>query len=275
MIKIIFGIWGEDKTGKTTLGLTFPKPLAIFEFDVGGYDRAKWRFSKEVSEGLIIYKVYPMPIQAKLAPTFQITERLVGFKELWRSFLQAYYEALTNPEIATLMIDTFTLNWEVGRHGFLQEKQEAQFDASGNLFPKERLRERLLPIEYAEPNSRMKAIPHAAKSQNKHLVLTHHAKDEYKPMPTERGIEDMRTGKKERAGWAPLGDVVDVMVETYLDKKPALKQGNVVIQPADEKTVPYCKVCLSGLALELVGLEFREPSYDKIMEQINRIRGEV
>ena len=268
MIKIIFGIWGPDKSCKTTLGLTFPKPLALFEFDVGSYERAKYRFTEEVSKGLIIYNVYPTPIQANLAPTFQITEKLVGIKELWRSFLQAYYEALTNPEIATLMIDTFTLNWEVGRQGFLQEKQESQG-------PNEKLRERLLPIEYAEPNARMRAILHAAKSQNKHLVLTHHAKDEYKPMPTERGIEDMRTGNKERAGWVPLGDVVDIMVETYLDKKPALKQGNVVIQPADEKTVPYCKVCLSGVALELVGLEFREPSYDKIMEQINRIRGEV
>ncbi len=36
----IVGIWGEDKTGKTTLALTFPKPMKVMEIDIGGFTRA-------------------------------------------------------------------------------------------------------------------------------------------------------------------------------------------------------------------------------------------
>ena len=59
---MIAGIWGEDKSCKTTLALTFPKPLIFMEFDIGGFQRAIYRFNGDYQSGLIKYESYPMPM---------------------------------------------------------------------------------------------------------------------------------------------------------------------------------------------------------------------
>ena len=56
---MIIGAWGEDKCCKTTFALTFPKPMVFMEFDIGGFDRAIYRFQNEFDKGLIKYESYP------------------------------------------------------------------------------------------------------------------------------------------------------------------------------------------------------------------------
>ena len=36
---------GDEGTGKTTMALTFPKPLVHFDIDVVGFRRAAWRLN--------------------------------------------------------------------------------------------------------------------------------------------------------------------------------------------------------------------------------------
>ena len=62
MSAYIVGLDGEEKTGKSTLGLTFPKPIANFCFDRGGFERAAWRFPEEVESGDIVNIDIPVPI---------------------------------------------------------------------------------------------------------------------------------------------------------------------------------------------------------------------
>ena len=262
MVKIIFGLWGEDKSCKTTLALTFPKPLIHIEFDIGGFDRAIYRFNNDYQSGLIKHEKYPMPFQIGTIDPTQLTTRpskiIVGVKELWYKFLINYIQHLDDPVLATIVIDTGTLLWEICCSGYLQEKQEIQLDARGSLLPNEKLRVSLLPIEYREPNIRMRGIIYQAKAHGKHLVLAHHSRDEYGPMPEKGGgIVEAKTGRKERAGWNPLGDGADVIVHTYWDNKA---------------NKPFCKVELAEVkALE--GMVFEEPTFDKINQTIRMIKG--
>lgn len=258
---MIFACWGNDKSCKTTLALTFPKPLVVMEWDIGGFDRAIYRFQKEFDAGLIIHEMYPIPFQAEQFDPAKLqvrpSKRITGMKELWYKFLINYIKHLDEP-IATIVIDTGTLLWEVDCAGYLQEKQEIQLDAKGNLLPNEKLRVSLLPIEYREPNIRMRGIIYQAKAHGKHLVLTHHSRDEYGPVLQRDGsIAEARTGKKERSGWGPLGDGADVIVHTYWDDKAKL---------------PFCKVELAEVK-QLEGIVFKEPTFDKINRTIRMMKG--
>ena len=257
VIKIIAGIWGNDKTAKTTLALTFPKPLVHMELDIGGFDRAKYRFKDDITNNLIIPKSYVMPYQTRpITPEVRPSKIIIGVKELWYKFLIDYIAFLEDDPTATIVVDTATLLWEIVCTAYLQEKQELQLDSNGNVLPNEKLRVSLLPIEYREPNIRMRGIIYQAKAHGKHLVLTHHSRDEFKAMPTKDGIVEQRTGYKERSGWGALGDGADIIVHTYLTNK-----------------VPYCKVELAEV-LELVDIEFKEPTYDNIAVATKMIRGE-
>lgn len=256
---MILGLWGDDKTGKTTLALTFPKPLILMELDIGGFDRAKYRFHKDVSSGMVIYQPYIMPFQiAKLdLKTVRPSKIVVGMKELFYKFLGNYMKALEDDSVQTVVIDTGTLLWEIVCAGFLQEKQELQLDSQGNIKPGERLRVSLQQFEYKEPNIRMRGIIYQAKAHGKHLVLTHHSRDEYGLVMRKGEYVQDKTGKKERSGWTPLGDGADMIVHT------TWKDGK-----------PYCEVELSEVP-PMCGMTFEEPSYEKIVNAMNMIRGEV
>jgi len=263
---MIVGIWGEDKTGKTTLALTFPKPLAYMELDIGGFNRAKYRFKEEIAGGNIITKYkdrelsYAIPLQISIQP--KAARIIIGVKELWYKFLMDYLNLLQEPGITTIVVDTATLLWELICTGYIQEKQEVQLDSRGNLLPGERLRISLIPIEYREPNIRMRGLIYQAKIHGKHLVMTHHARDSYKPAinPKTGAIEEIRSGEKERSGFAGLGDVADTIIHTYIIKNSG-------------ELVPTCKIDLSEL-LPLTGMVFPLPTYEKIITAMTMIRGE-
>jgi len=257
---ICCGIWGEDKSGKSSLALTFPKPIQHFEFDLGGYDRAIWRFKKDKDSDVITTKSFVMPIQGNVDEvTIKPSKIITGVKELWYQFLVEYLKFLKD-DIVTGIMDTGTLLWEMICTAYLQEKQEIQLDPNGNLLRSEsRLRVSLLPIEYREPNIRMRGLIYQAKAHGKHLILAHHSRDEYKPMTDFKTgeIKDARTGARERSGFSSLGDSTDLMLHTYK------KNGGF-----------YCKVDEQSVPAALVGMEFENPSYDKIMDAIRMIQGE-
>jgi len=266
---MIMGIYGDDKTCKTTLSLTFPKPLAYIEFDLGGFDRARGRFKKDIEAGLIKTHSFTMPMQLLLVRDTQgnfmakQSRMVVGMKELWYRFLGQYAALVQAENLATIVIDTATMCWEICRLGYLQEKQEGQLLPNGQLPPGERIREKLLPIEYTEPNARMRSVYYAAKSYGKHLVLVHHSKDEFKTRTVVRpdgsiGTEDVRTGQKELSGWGYIGDMADIIVKTYI------RDG-----------LPYCKVELCGLCLSATSIEEPTPTYDKLVKIIDMMKGEA
>lgn len=261
---MIFGLWGEDKTCKTTLALTFPKPLIFMEFDIGGFQRAIYRFNGDYQAGLIRYEAYPLPMTfGKFDPAkleVRPSKLVVGMKELFYEWASNYIKHLQDPEVKSIVIDTATLHKTITDDAYLQELQEKQLPlrVDGMGSDGKPIRTQLLQIEYKEPNTRTRGILYQAKANNKHLVLVHHARDEYKPMPQRDGtIATSATGKRERAGFSTLGDSADVIVHTYWDSKV---------------NKPFCKVELAEVKT-LEGMVFEEPSYEKIRQTINMMKG--
>ena len=88
---IVCGIWGNDKTGKTSVALSFPKPMLYMEFDLGGYDRAKYGYNgmsmvpKDMeAKGDIIIKQYVVPMQGIImGATVRPSKIITGVKGLW------------------------------------------------------------------------------------------------------------------------------------------------------------------------------------------------
>jgi len=237
-------IGGEEKTGKSTLALTFPKPMVYHEFDIGGYDRAK----KSDTEYITLHK-YTIPLQASMKNgTMVPSKTVIGIKELWYKFLYDFNQACLNDDVKTIVIDTWYQLWEVARLGVLQEKQELQFDDNGQLKKGEtKIRTALLQIEYGEPNARMRNIMFYAKGMNKHLVLVTYDKDEYKPQIDPDGrLVEVRTGKKLYAGWSETQKHADIALWNRL-----------------ENGVFTTEITLPGVVpMEYVGMKFEDFSYD-------------
>ena len=253
----VLSIWGDNKTGKSTLALTAPKPMLHMDLDLG-FQRAAPRFQAEIASEEITTKRYPVPLQTR-------PPRIYGIKEVWQTFQADLLKALESKTIKTVVVDTHTQLWEICRLGFLQEKQENQFYPDGNMkkievngkYIEQTLRERLLPIEYGEPNNRMRSIIYAARSMGKILVLTHYARDIYRQVMTaDKGLVEQNlsatTGEREADAWKYVEGLCDIMVKTSVSV-----------------AVPQAKVTLSGVGLSLVGVELTEPTYDKLVKLVN------
>lgn len=195
---------------------------------------------------------------------------VVGMKELFYQFAGHFLMHLRNPDIATIMVDTGTLLYEVVCLGYLQEKQELQLNPNGTVVSGEKLRVQLQRQEYREPYIRMRGFLYQAKASGKHLVMTHHATDEYGLVKLGDGtLGQGPTGKRDLHGWKQLGDSADIVAHNYVKMdKVSYGAGGVT-----NKLVPYIKIQLAEV-LEMRDMEIREPTYDLIAGMIRMYRGE-
>ena len=242
---MILAIWGDNKTGKSTMAMTFPKPLVVFDFDLGS-QRALPLFHEEFKQGLIKINQYPMPLQFNLP-------RVEGARELWERFQQDYVDTLKDESIQTVVIDTATQLYAVVRMAYLEKLQDAQIAQDGE---KVRLRIRLNQYEYAEPYHRLDTTIYAARSFGKHLVLTHYQTSEYEIKFTERGRESVPTGNYKLDGYKHTKGMVDILVEMRRERKK----------------LPECYVSDSGEGIVLEEMTIKTPTYDKLMSIIEQAR---
>ncbi len=218
MTTFSIAIWGLEKTGKTHFSLTFPEPIYFFNFDFG------------------LHRVLPK-LKDKLIKVFDYDMSEGNFQELWKKFRVDYKKALE--EATTIAIDTATQLWELVRLSYLDE-----------LSSEEKERQRLLPYEYAEPNSRFQSLIYRAKVAGKYLVLIHRARDEY--------VGDKSTGRKELAGFKDTKALVDMTLHFSLD-------GNVPIA-----TFESCgfSLALNGLRVKNIDFKALETIISKVLEGI-------
>jgi len=277
---MIAAIWGTEKSWKTTMALSFPKPLYHFDLDVGGFDRASWRM--DVSD--IESKSYPTPIQmeklmgqTKDGLSIKFPKKIIGIKEVWQQIVIDFVAACQNPKVRTIVFDSATQLWSLAHRGYLQEAQERQIfkylhDKEGHAvagrkeenFPGNEFRERLQPIEYAEPNDRMRTLIYTARSYGKHLVLTHYPRDVYASKVTDRGIEEYKTGNIEPDGFKDTQKLVDIVVWVEAKEIDVVENGKKVGKKyAVEAEITRCG--LEGLGTSAVGL-IVEPSYQGIID---------
>lgn len=209
---MIVAICGDEKTWKSTMALSFPRPLRHFELDVGGFKRAAWRI--EDLDG-ISSKPYPTPIPLekmlgtqKKGPTIRFPKKVTGIKEIWQQIVIDFVD-FVNSEDETAVMDSGTQLWWLCHTGRLQELQEIQLAKDPNM-DENNLRERLKPVEY--PNDRMRNLLYTAHSYKKNLILTHYFKDVYAERATEKGIESYKTGAIEEDGFKETKRLVDIVL---------------------------------------------------------------
>lgn len=273
----IVTICGDEGTGKTTMTLTFPKPIVHFDTDVGGFRRAIWRLDAKD----IVSNSYPKPIQIEklMGQTGQPSTRVVipkkveGMKELWQQIVTDFVAACTNASVRTIVIDSSTSLWNICHQSHLQELQEKQL-AQHRLknpkvpFDESEYREKLLPIEYGPANDRMRTVLHTARSFNKNLVLTHYPTDEYGVVPDGKGnMVEGKTGLKVIDGFKETVKLSDLVM--WLKIKEISVQGIVSRQP----TAKITKCGIEGMGLDAVGLEI-PATYEGIINLKNLMSGE-
>lgn len=233
-------LWGTWKSGKTHLAMTFPAPVHIFDLEEGA---EAVRPHLPADKAIHIHKVAQMGIEiAKLNTTG---------REVYESFRGALRAALASSQSGTIVYDTGTkLRGLVIR--------AATGEAGTN-------RKRLEPYEYREPDDVMRSLLLLPASKGWHLVVTHHAGDEW--------AGDKRTGKKLLAGFDETSALVDmtIRVEPIAQWKEIQKEGKAEkVFLYNQATIEACR-----FGMQAHGLSFTNPSYETLATLVKALKGEA
>jgi hypothetical protein len=282
----VVSIVGEEGSCKSSMALTFPKPIYHFEIDIGGFSRAIWRIEKQFKvkrlnqdddiQGVnfadfdIISKPYPKPLDiSKLMGqlsegkktdknfTVRFPKQVTGIKEIWQRIVTDFVIVCQQPAVSSIIMDTASLLYTYSHQGYLQECQERQIlnwrsnsMTKNTPFDENNFRERLQPMEYATPFDRMEQIMQTAKSFRKNLILVHFPTDEYTKMVNEKGeTVDGKSGVKIADGYKGIPKAADLIVWTYI--KDSISMGRTTKQPLCKIT----KAGIDGFGLDAVGQE--------------------
>lgn len=254
-------LWGDEGTWKTTFGLTYPKPLVHIETDVGGFNRAAWRIDTRGIATTTYIPPLPMEESGTKKITVKFPKKLIGIKELWQQIFMEYVKACRDPKVKTIMIDSATELWSICHRGYLQELQETQL-AGGMKETDKLFRSNIIPVEYSDPNARMRQLINAAKSYQKYLVLTHYSKDVYVTVQKGEKTESMPSGEVKPDGFNDTGRLADLIIRLEINK-----QGDV-----GAKIVRKC--ALAGIGTTGLGMELTEVSYQGLVDLRNMLTGE-
>ncbi len=263
--QLVIGSWGEIKTAKTTLGLTFPTPWVLFDFDLG-FARAKHRLPWiqpgktliEIPRGLaltpdilnsadMIVKSYHLPIKMPKSS-------LRGWLSLWEDeILPDMVLTIETERIRSLLYDTGTVMWSIGKDAQLERAQKTTAERTS-----------LLPVEYTIPNGQMRAVIGSGNHYGKNLYIPHHLGGKYEDKISTKGTESVRVGDT-WDGWNHLGAIVDVVLKTGFTEGP-LRVG----MPPEK--FPNVTVETCGLTLSAEGQMIMVPTFDSILALINAQR---
>lgn len=188
MRSVVTQLVGKEGCGKTHLGLTFPSPLVIFDYD-GRAEDAVGNVRKLYPDKEIERIECALPPQDSPSTKFR---NITFGKEDWEWFLDRYDESLA--KYTTIQLDTWTVVAQICRAGYMNE------------IDKELGRAEM----YTVPNARLKGIIDKAKAARKNLVLTSHVKPVY--------IDGNRTEEMEADGLRQTGAYADFVLGLDLVK---------------------------------------------------------
>ena len=268
-------ICGPEGSWKSSMGLTWPRPLRHFDIDIGGFRRATWCDLPQPRIDLdgIESKSYRVEIGTekflsapKGQPTVKFPKRVTGYREVWQDIIVDFVAACQDHSIKTIQLDSATGLWDICHRGFLQEKQEIQL-AQGIKENDKKFRERLQPVEF--PNDRMNQLVYTAQSYDKNLILIHYPKDEYGLRPNKDGdMEEQKTGKLIIDGFKHTEKIVDIVIWTEL--KEFKTNGDK--EWRCEATI-RTKCGVPGLGTAALGWELPTPDYQGLITLYKMING--
>jgi len=261
---VLVSIQAEEKSGKSTMALTAPKPLVMFSFDMSNdraingsmrdqfkdfdvhtveYDRESEPSNEWEGHDITIYEL-PQPIQ--LSGT-----SVVGVVELWKHFIFPFANALQDDYVKTLVIDTSTIARRVRGDASLQEVQ-----IKGD-------RIRLTQLEWGVANDSLRNAYTLTKGLKKNLIAVHHLTDEYGTYTNARGqSESLKTGNRILEG---LGDT-----PKYMDIAVQMEKG----RDDDNQVDIRAKILVCGFDLSLEGLSVK-PTWNALVDAVENTGYEI
>ena len=287
----VTAICGEEGTGKTSMAMTFPKPIFHIELDIGGFQRVAWRLKDlrvyhcalgesisklDWSKYDIVSKPYPKALSiAKLTGqqvtkngssiTVRVPKAVEGMRELWQTVVMDFVHACQSP-VATIILDSNTMGWIICHSSIIQEIQERQL-ASGIGPDSPQFRERLQPVEYGPANDRMRTVLQTARVYGKNIVLVHYSTDEYGKVPDGKGnLVDGKTGRLVMDGFKETVKLADLVVWTSI-KETSVRGGGKLRQVVCKIT----KCGINGMGLDALGQEI-SASFDGIVSLRNLLK---
>lgn len=260
----VTAICGDEGTGKTTMALSWPRPLFHMDIDVGGFERAAWRidqtglttesFARPIQESALLGNITEK--KSGRITDVRVAKRVEGMKELWEQIVKSFVAALKDKDIATIVIDSATMLWQIAHSAHLQELQDKQI-AQGKAGPKwEDLRERLSSMEYGPANDRMRQFFHSARGTKTNLVLVHYPRPEYTDIvDTKTGeSKSVTTGKQVMDGFKETAKHSDIVLWLTLKEiKGELDKGKRAPSTYQPVATVKDKCGLPGMGMNALG----------------------
>lgn len=197
---ILMSIEGQQKCGKTNFGLTMPGDLFILNLNwglVGVYE-------KYVEAGKNIYvQDIQIPFTKDL-PGTPFTILATAAADKWRTAILSLMEAIKDPTIKSIFVDTGSELWDLLRIARLGKLTQ------------------IMPIQYASVNAEFRQLLQILLTCGKNVVLSHKVKPEY--------VNDQKTNRFERAGFGDIGFDVQVELRAERDlKKDGVNQFTLTV----------------------------------------------
>ncbi len=191
--KAVVSLYGLEKCGKSYTMLTFPRPLAIFNFDQG-LERAN--AGKKTPDG-VYSKTYVIPkldgdAEKGVSPKYM---------RLWDQFLEDIDAVINSPGVKSVGIDTATAAWELCRLAYLGKLTQVK------------------PHHYGPPNAAWKGFMMQLRNSPVNACLLHKGGYEYQTVKTKDGkpilnakgeTQDVKTDNVVRKGQNEVGFDVDL-----------------------------------------------------------------
>lgn len=258
-MSLVISYYGAEKSGKTTFGFTAIKAfdegvMVHFDLDLGR-ERAIWRFPEKWANRILTVR-FPE------VPTWTLGSGAIT--ESWARFESIYSQALGDPKVKVVFIDTVSQMHSLNADEYLENYVKRNKPA----------RHQLQQIEYRIPNTRTRAKIMAARQAEKLLIMSHYEGDVYQEQFVQRsdgslGKESIKTGAKTHKGFGDIAYVVDHHLQLFL------QNFNVNPVTGAEQNPPRLITVARILTPNppgAFGLEIPEPTFLRLTRMIDGIK---
>lgn len=229
-------LWGPPKSGKTHLGMTWPKPMMAIEIGETGVEDLLHKFPDVDYRPLIIPVLRPqIEDHARLLDRFEALEQ----------------EAIKNPDLRTILIDSASHLWtstytvmteEAHRQSERQKRNQADFNLANTYF------EQIIQV--------------LRQHRQLNIVLVNRHKEKYARLPDENGRMVLQTtGEIEARDYKGMENLAQIIIKTGMGTRVDPRTQRSIIVP--RHTVETCRFDKS-----VEGTEMMNMTYDTLMERI-------
>jgi len=184
--RLVIRVGGFEKEGKTHFGLTAPAPIDVLNIDRG---------LEGVVEKFARVKEIRMSEDFRAMPS----ETQADNEKRWDAIMAAYRESLTSSTTRSILFDTDTEAWEIGRLAYL-----------GKLVG---VRE----LHYPEVNSIFRGVIDMALAHDKNVIFTCRMRKQYVKSKGSDGKDtNSWNGKYEESGFGEFGSIVQASLRACI-----------------------------------------------------------